>query len=113
MSNYTITSPSIDALLTDDALLYEGIKRPLIAYAVRESMLSTLESREHIVILEKYFNDIYNLFLKKLAAFSGDDTVSSESATKLQALLQEMIKVKGLIEAANGVNVDGEGEAKK
>jgi hypothetical protein len=107
MSNYTIVSPSIDAILSDDALYFEGIKRPLIAYAVRESMTSSLESREHIVILEKYFNDIYSLFLKKLAVFSGEDSVSGESATKLQALLQEMIKVKGLIEVANGVEDRG------
>lgn len=102
--SYTITSPSLAGLLTDDNLYFEGIKRPLISYAIRETMP---DSREHIVTLERYFTDIYNLFLKKIAAFSANDNAgtaspeSSESAMKLQALLQEMIKVKGLIAGAN------------
>ena len=107
MNTYTITSPSLAGLLTDDALYFEGIKRPLISYAIRETMP---DSREHVVILERYFTDIYNLFLKKVAAFSANSIVSeSPSASaaaaaetaKLQALLQEMIKVKGLIASAN------------
>ncbi|MDB5259493.1 MAG: hypothetical protein JWO73_701 [Candidatus Taylorbacteria bacterium] len=119
MSNYTITSPSIESLISEDALYFEGIKRPLIAFALREDMQAskkfaegrkatefpTLDSHEHIAILERYFNDIYSLFLKKIAIFSGEDSVSGDSATKLQALLQEMIKVKGLIEAASSASV--------
>ncbi len=115
MPNYTIKSPSIESLISDDALYFEGIKRPLIAFALREDMqtskksvmhrkdaeLPTLDSREHIAILERYFSDIYSLFLKKIAIFSGEDSVTDDSATKLQALLQEMIKVKSLIEAAS------------
>jgi hypothetical protein len=101
-AGYTITSPSIGAIISDDVLYFEGIKRPLIAYSVREDMERPHpDSQEHAVILERYFGDIYSLFLKKLAIFSGEEIVSDESTTKLQALLQEMIKVKGLIRAAN------------
>jgi hypothetical protein len=124
MSSYTITSPSIDAILSDDNLYFEGIRRPLIAYSVREDIarlvksgadaganrtsdtdMPNLDSHEHVAILERYASDLYSLFLKKLGAFFGDDTVSGESALKLQALLQEMIKVKGLIEAAKNASV--------
>ena len=102
MHTYTITSPSLDALISSDSLYFEGIRKPLIAFSLGEDMASISHgTRENVAILERYFSDIHNLFLKKLAIFSGDESVSSEASTKLQALLQEMIKVKGLIESAN------------
>lgn len=97
MQSYTITSPSLDGLLTDDNLYFEGIRKPLVAYSVRETMPDSLE---HIAILERYFSDIHALFMKKFAVFSGSGTVANEETVKLQALLQEMVKVRGLIESA-------------
>ena len=100
MSNYLVTSPSIDSLISHDDLYFEGVKRPLIAYTLRDDMSDLPNSPQHVAILDQYFNDIYHLFLKKLSAFSENESVPDESTAKLQALLQEMIKVKGLIVAA-------------
>ena len=61
--------------------------------------------------MEKYFNDIHNLFLKKFADFSNGSHIENkrrskgedEESVKLQALLQELIKVKELIENSSKV----------
>ena len=94
MKTYNIISPSIDGLISDDLLYFEGVRRPMEIYSVRDGIQM---STEKIDILEKYFNDIYNLFLRKLSSFSMFDYTTDEEATKLQALLQELIKVKALI----------------
>lgn len=98
MKSYTITAPSLDGLLSDDYLYFEGLKKPSALFTIRDGLDGSGKSIE---ILEKYFNDIYNLFLRKLSAFVSEETSMSEESTKLQALLQEMIKVKGLIGAAS------------
>lgn len=95
MKTYTITSPSIDGVLSDDCLYFEGLERPMELYTVRDQGPS---SEDHITILEKYFNDLYNLFLRKLSSFAMFEHTSAEEAMKMQALLQELIKVKKLIE---------------
>ena len=51
----------------------------------------------NIDLLEKYFNDIYNLFLRKLSAFAMFESTNNEETIKMQALLQELIKVKNII----------------
>ncbi len=98
MKTYTITAPSLDGLLSDDYLYFEGLKKPSALFTIRDGEVGDGRSIE---ILEKYFNDIYNLFLRKLSSFVSDDSPHYEESTKLQALLQEMIKVKGLIGAAS------------
>jgi hypothetical protein len=98
---YSIT-PSIHGVLSDDELYFEGIKKPSAFYSMRDQ---ETQSEENIEILEKYFNDLYNLFLKKLSAFAMDEVTSDEQTLKLQALLQEMIKVKKLIEAASKAQI--------
>ncbi len=98
MKTYTITAPSLDGLLSDDYLYFEGLKKPSALFAIRDGDPGDGRSIE---ILEKYFNDIYNLFLRKLSSFASGETLMNEESTKLQALLQEMIKVKGLIATAS------------
>lgn len=98
MKTYNIISPSIDGLLSDDHLYFEGLKRPSAVYVVRDGQSPILDN---IDILEKYFNDIYNLFLRKLSSFAMFENTDDEDSTKLQALLQELIKVKKLIEDAS------------
>ena len=94
MKNYTITSPFIDGILSDDQLYFEGLQRPSEMYILRDGGEIDDNSAD---ALEKYFNDIYNLFLRKISTFAILDKVDNEETTKLQALLQEMIKVKQLI----------------
>lgn len=100
MKTYNITSPSIDGLLSDDLLYFEGVSRPSELYTIRDQGY-TVEDR--IDVLEKYFNDLYNLFLRKLSSFAMFEHTSEEEAMKMQALLQELIKVKKIIE---GIEVD-------
>lgn len=94
MQNYSITSPSIEGLLSDDYLYFEGLNRPSQIYKIRDGEDNV---SNNVDVLEKYFNDIYNLFLRKLSNFTMYGNSSVEEITKLQALLQELIKTKNLI----------------
>lgn len=97
MKNYTIIPPALDGVLSDDNLYLDGVRRPLALFAVRDGGMAT---EENVETLEKYFNDIYNLFLRKLSLFATEESTTFDESVKLQALLQEMIKVKALVEAA-------------
>lgn len=44
--------------------------------------------------LEGYFNDLYVVFMKKLSCFVTATDPDQDEGLKLQALLQEMVKVK-------------------
>jgi hypothetical protein len=93
-----ITSPSLHGILSDDYLYYEGLRKPQSFFAVRDGVRATIDDA---VVLERYWNDMYNLFLRKLTQFAGIEPVGDEESIKLQALLQELIKVKSLIENAS------------
>lgn len=103
MSTYNIISPSIAGILSDDHLYFEGVSRPSELYTVRddENKENETVTYRNIDVLEKYFNDIYNLFLRKLSTFATLDNTTDEEETKLQALLQELMKVKGLIKGVS------------
>ncbi len=98
MKTYTITLPSLDGLLSDDNLYFEGINRPSEVYRFRDGNESP---EDMVVVLEKYFNDVYNLFLRKLSTYAMFDKTDLEEELKMQALLQELIKVKKLIIKGN------------
>lgn len=103
MKTYSITPPSIEGMLSDDFLYFEGVTRPSIISVIRDANyteIKEMDSGKNIEVLEKYFNDIYNLFLRKLSSFAMFEHASDEDAIKMQALLQELIKVKSLIEGA-------------
>ncbi len=96
---YTI-SPSLSGVLSDDYLYFEGVRRPESFFMLRDGGEKIIET-EDIVVLERYWNDMYNLFLRKLTQFAGSNPINDEESLKLQALLEEMIKVKKLIENAS------------
>lgn len=100
MKTYNITQPSIDGILSDDLLYFEGVNRPSELYTIRDQ---GYVSEDKVDVLEKYFNDLYNLFLRKLSSFAMFEHTNEEEAMKMQALLQELIKVKKIIE---GIEVD-------
>ncbi len=100
MKTYNITQPSIDGILSDDLLYFEGVSRPSELYTIRDQ---GHVSGDKVDVLEKYFNDLYNLFLRKLSSFAMFEHTNEEEAMKMQALLQELIKVKKIIE---GIEVD-------
>ncbi len=93
MENYTIKQPFINGLLSDDYLHFEGVYRPAQVFMVRDAVEG--DSRE---VLEKYFNDIYNLFLRKISVFSSFEHSTDEEMLKIQALLQELVKVKKILQ---------------
>ncbi len=97
MKTYSIISPSVDGVLSDDNLYFEGVSRPPAIYAIRDQ---ESDVDDHLEVLVKYFHDVYNLFLRKLSAFAMFESANDEEIIKMQALLQELIKVKKLIEKA-------------
>lgn len=100
-----MVSPSLDGILSDDHIYFEGIYRPSGIFTIRDG---GIKSDSNIDVLEKYFNDIYNLFLRKLSTFAVFERTSVEEVTKMQALLQELIKVKKLIESIEDNTVDSD-----
>ena len=109
MKDYTLVSPSLDGLLSDDSLYFEGVSRPAEYYFFRDAPTSRHSpvdktdgrSTNDTVVLERYWNDVYNLFLRKLSLFAANTASSQEDSVKLQALLQELIKVKELLSIGN------------
>jgi len=97
MHTYTIISPRIEGLLSHDSIYFEGINKPEEFFIIRDG--GTIPDGG-LDILDRYFNDIHNLFLRKLEEFYTD-IYNDENNLKLQALLQEMIKVKKMIENAH------------
>lgn len=98
MKTYT-PIPTLSGVISDDYLFYEGTSRPQIFYTLSDGGEEKM-SRDKILELEGYWNDLYNLFLRKLTTFAGSNSSSDEEVLKLQALLQELIKTKSLIEKA-------------
>lgn len=101
MKTYTLASPSLEGLLTDDHFYFEGIERPLELFFFRDNAFSNIDPHksktETIEVLDKYLTDIYDLFLKKLISFRAEEQATTENSVKLQALLQEIVKTKQLI----------------
>lgn len=102
MKTYTILSPTLTGVLSDDYLYFEGTRRPQEFFTLRDGGVIDKKS---IATLAQYWNDIYTLFLRKLTQFTSSGPASDEEALKLQALLQELIKVKGLIDNAPKVDI--------
>lgn len=106
MKAYSTISPTLSGVLSDDYLYFEGTRRPQAFFTLRDGKTVGNNDREKsILMLEQYFNDVYNLFLRKLTSFASSDPASDDESLKLQALLQELVKVKGLIENAGKADI--------
>jgi hypothetical protein len=106
MKYYTL--PNLSGVLTDDYLYFEGTYRPQSFFTLRDGLYEGKgQSLQALKELEQYWNDVYNLFLRKLTLFAGSVRASDEETLKLQALLQELIKVKGVIENASKADIMG------
>ena len=96
-----VVSPSLDGVLRHDSVIYEGVKRPAAVLRVLDGPSSRGSRKpptaEQVKILEGYFNDIYGVFMKKLSHFVVASTAKADDVVKLQALFQELIKIKSLI----------------
>lgn len=106
--DYMLVSPSLDGILSHSSMSYEGLKRPVEILrvldgpvskgnrkegAVKEEPLSMVEQK----VLSGYLHDLYGVFMKSLSQFAIDPYVRAEEVVKLQAMLQEIIKVKKLM----------------
>ena len=91
--------PSLDGVLSHESLSYEGIKRPIEVLRAFDSPAAD-PAAPHPAhegkILELYFYDLYGVFMKRLSQFVLESDPSDMEMVDLQAMLQEMIKVKKL-----------------
>ncbi len=109
MRDYQIASPSLEGVLRHNSLLYEGINRPLDLLRVLDgpsskgtdkddrTRLDKKMNNEEQKVLLQYFQDLFGIFMKKLSFFVVESYSDSDETIKLQAMLQEMIKIKRLI----------------
>ncbi len=101
MRDYRIISPSIDGILAHESIDYGGIKRPTKLLRVydnpTETSLEEVGSHGDREELERYFADLYGVFMKKFSHFVVDREIHNDDTVTLLAMLQEMIKVKHII----------------
>ena len=100
MRDYMLVSPSLDGVLRHDSVAYEGLNRPSDVLRVFDSPASELgkvPTEDEHKVLEQYFHDLYGVFMKKLSHLIVETDIDAVDTVKLQAMLQEMIKVKKLI----------------
>ena len=97
---YSFASPSLEGVLTHDSLVYDGIKRPadILRALDGPGAKGKRDRRTHeSKLLEQYFYDLYGVFMKRFSAYVMDAKAADTESLKLQALLQEMIKIKRLL----------------
>jgi len=113
MREYTITSPSLEGILRHDSIVYEGLHRPEEILRImdgpsvrgkKKSSTPAPDISDDVVytehqqkIIEQYFQDLYGIFMKKLSQFIITADSDIELSLKLQAMLQELIKIKALM----------------
>ncbi|MEI6057978.1 MAG: hypothetical protein WCQ60_03355 [bacterium] len=83
-------------LTSHDETVFEGLLRPASLLFFRDNTVDYHHDNEG-AILERYFSDIQNLFLKKFGLFASSDQITEQESYKLRSLLEEMIKVKSLM----------------
>jgi len=99
--DYMITSPSLDGILSHDSVVYEGLERPTEIIRAfdkpRDEVTPDLINPERRQILQDYFNDLYGLYMRKMGQFIVESELNPEFELKIQAMLQELIKIKKLL----------------
>ena len=99
--DYTLTSPSLDGILSHESVVYGGIKRPSLINMIFDKPLGchAIDSKtpENRKVIEEYFNDLYGILMKRLSQFAIESDPTPDESVKLMAMLQEFVKVKGLL----------------
>lgn len=102
--DYEIVSPSLEGVLNDGSIVYEGIRRPIEVMRVMDGPAAKGAGKGHQKtdeeqkLLQDYFQDLYGVFMKKLSHLIVEPSPATEDGVKLMALLQEMIKVKKMLQ---------------
>lgn len=107
MQSINLQSIQSSVLSGKSAMYFGGRKRPIEVLLLRDSggdvrYTSRHQSDDKNAILQTYFNDVYNMFLSRLTALVVANKISEHDSDRIRALLNEMIKVKGLIERNDG-----------
>ena len=108
MRNYQIKTPSLDGMLHHDSITYEGIRRPFELLRIMDSPLQkktvqepfgydVIYTPDQSKVIQQYVQDLHVLFMKRFAQFMIESEVHAEETVILQAMLQDLIKVKNLI----------------
>ncbi|TAK94070.1 hypothetical protein EPO05_06765 [Patescibacteria group bacterium] len=102
--DYQIVSPSLDGILRHECVEYEGLRRPADIMRILDGPAGKgaygkrdVRDEKDRKVIEDYFHDLYAIFMKRLAHFLVESESSDEDTVKLQAMLQEMIKVKRFV----------------
>ncbi len=99
-NNYSLVSPSLEGFLSHESLSYEGIMKPVeILRELDGRSAAGQPSKEphETKILERYFYDLYGVFMKRLSSFVLEPLTTDAETVRLLAMLQEMVKVKKLM----------------
>lgn len=101
MRDYQLISPSLEGVLNHYSVTYQGVKRPIEVLRALDGP-ARRDSRQPYTaeeqrILEEYFRDIHTVFLKQFSAFIVETHVTIDDTLRLQAMLQELVKVKKLM----------------
>lgn len=103
MRDYRVLSPSLEGVFIHDSVRYEGISRPVEILRALEGPASKRSVPEYDSkqrkVLDDYFRDLYAIFLKRLSTFAVESSQDESDGIRLQAMLQELVKIKTLIEA--------------
>ena len=108
MRDYQLISPSLDGILRHESIVYDGIQRPDQVLKLMDGPATRGNRKEgapaEVVytdgerkVIEQYLSDLYGIFTKKLSYFFVESEPRPDEEMKLQAMLQEMIKVKKLL----------------
>jgi hypothetical protein len=119
MRDYQLISPSLEGILRHGSISYDGLERPDEVLRLMDGPASrgrvdsakdgnkdTVYTEHQQKIVEQYFHDLYGIFMKKLSYFIVESEPDPEVPLKLQAMLQEMIKVKGLMAKGTEITSD-------
>lgn len=108
--DYGVVSPSLDGVLRHESMMYEGLKRPpeLARIFDRPSPQSPSDSStpaptldpsdtDRRARIEEYFHDLYGILMKRISQFAIESEPPQGESLMLIAMLQEFVKVKGLL----------------
>lgn len=93
--------------------MYEGIRRPEIIThifdrpsnrrVISDSEDVSINSEKDQKVIEQYFQDLYGVFMKRFSHFVVESELRPDDTVKLQAMLQEMVKIKRLLAHKNTI----------
>ncbi|MBU6427130.1 hypothetical protein KGQ27_02725 [Patescibacteria group bacterium] len=100
--DYQVVSPSLDGVLTRETLAYDGLERPdgldrLFDRSPEYELTDLNESSDRRCAIEQYFHDLYGILVKNISQFAIESEPTPDESVRLIAMLQEFVKVKGLL----------------